>query len=95
MLPFTPHLASECLEQLKCKNANEWPEIKENLLEEIKFAIQVNGKTRDIINVLKDSTQDKIEKFVKAQSKAKKFLENKKISKIIFVKDKIINNIIK
>ena len=28
MLPFTPHIASECLEQLKCENTDEWPEIK-------------------------------------------------------------------
>ena len=54
---------------------------KESLLEEIKFAIQINGKTRDIINVSKDSTQDKIEKFVKEHSKAKKFLKIRKFLK--------------
>ena len=49
MIPFTPHIAYECLEKLKCKNKNKWPEIKKNLQNEIKFAVQINGKTRDII----------------------------------------------
>ena len=33
MLPFTPHLAHECLELLNCKNFNDWPNIdKKNIL---------------------------------------------------------------
>ena len=27
MIPFTPHLAYECLELLGCKSANNWPKI--------------------------------------------------------------------
>ena len=95
LLPFTPHLASECLEFLNCKTVNKWPEIKKNLKEEIKFAIQVNGKTRDIISVQKNTSENQINKVVLDNSKAKKYLENKRIIKTIFVKDKIINYIIK
>ena len=47
MVPFTPHLAYECLERLKCKNPDKWPDINANFEENIKFAVQVNGKTRD------------------------------------------------
>ena len=56
MIPFVPHLANECLEFLKCsKNNNTWPDIDgENELEEIKIAVQINGKTRDVINIKKD-----------------------------------------
>ena len=95
MLPFTPHLANECLTLLKCKDVNKWPEIKENFEEEIKFAVQVNGKTRDVIIVKKNIDQSKINDFIQKNSIAKKFIEKKKISKIIFVKNKIINYIIK
>ena len=28
MIPFTPHLANECLELMKCKNKFEWPKIE-------------------------------------------------------------------
>ena len=95
MIPFTPHLANACLELLGCKTTDKWPEIKKDLKEEIKFAVQVNGKTRDIISVRKNTEKDKINKFVLDSSKAKKFIKNKKIFKTIFVKDKIINYIIK
>ena len=94
MIPFTPHLSSECLELLNCKNVDEWPKIQENLFEEISFAIQVNGKTRDIIKVKKNEIEQTINKKVLAESKAKKYIENKKIIKTIFVSNKVINYIV-
>tara|TARA_B100001057_G_scaffold403740_1_gene416124 strand:+ start:64 stop:360 length:297 start_codon:yes stop_codon:yes gene_type:complete len=95
LLPFTPHIANEILDLLKCKSKNIWPSIKKNLLEEVKFAIQINGKTRDIINVKKDSSEAQITKIIKSKSKANKFIEDKKIIKTIFVENKIINYIVK
>ena len=95
MIPFTPHLAHECLELMKCKKIDEWPEIsKNNLLEEVKLAVQVNGKTRDIINVKKDTNEKEINKLIIKNSKASKYLIDKKVAKVIFVKNKIINFII-
>ena len=95
MTPFIPHLANECLENLKCKNTDKWPEIdRTNLLEIIKIAIQVNGKTRDIINVKKDLSEKEVHTLIMKVSKAKKYIEDKKINKIIFVKNKIINYIV-
>ena len=95
MIPFTPHIAYECLELLKCKDINSWPDIETNLIEEIKFAIQINGKTRDVINIRKNAEKEQIYQLILNSSKAKKFIENKKILKTIFVKNKIINYIIK
>ena len=95
MIPFTPHLAFECLEMFKCKTVNAWPEVdKKNILNEIKVAVQVNGKTRDILTVKKDLIEEEIEKIILKDSKAKKYIETKKITKRIFVKNKIINYII-
>ena len=82
MLPFTPHLAYECLEMLNCK-PNEWPEVKENFVESIKFAVQVNGKTKDIITIMKNTEQDIVNKIILEKSKAKKFI-NRKCSKNYF-----------
>ena len=95
MLPFTPHIAHECLEQLKCKNVDKWPEVKKELNEQIKFAIQINGKTRDIISIKKNDTEEKITEQILKSSISKKYIENKKILRTIFVKNKIINYIIK
>ena len=94
MIPFTPHLAHECLELFNCSNINEWPEIDKKFSEEINFAIQINGKTRDIIKIKKDSAEETINKRVLVDTKAKKYLLNKKIIKTVFVKNKIINYII-
>ncbi len=95
MIPFTPHLAYECLELLDIKSTNKWPEIdKKNLKEEIKMAVQINGKTRDILTIKKDLVEKEINTIIHNSSKAKKFLQNKKVIKTIFIKNKIINYII-
>ena len=97
MIPFTPHLAHECLSNLNCKETNKWPKINEKVLENLKInmVIQVNGKTRDVLNIKKDLNEKEINKLTMNSSKANKHLENKKIIKTIFIKNKIINYIIK
>ena len=96
MIPFTPHLAFECLENLNCKDINKWPKINTAILNEVKvnLVIQINGKTRDVLSINKDSSEEEINKLVNTSSKAKKYLMDKKIIKTIFVKNKIINYII-
>ena len=93
MIPFTPHLAYECLELLKCDTINKWPDVNKNLQLEIKFAIQINGKTRDIITIEKDTLENEINDIIKDNFKIKKYFENQKVIKTIFVKNKIINYI--
>ena len=94
MIPLTPHFAHECLELMNCINVNTWPEISENKFEEIKLPVQINGKTRDIISIQENTAENDIKKIILNKSKAKKYIENKKIIKTIFVKNKIINYII-
>ena len=62
--------------------------------DKIKVAIQVNGKTRDIITVKKNLIEKEIRKIVLDQPKVKKYIEDKKIIKTIYVKNKILNYII-
>ena len=49
MIPFVPHLANECLELLQCSNKYEWPEVKKSDNNTIKFAVQINGKTKILL----------------------------------------------
>ena len=97
MIPFTPHLANECLQNLNSNDPSKWPQINKKTLNNIKInlVIQVNGKTRDVLKIDKDLSEEKISKLVKEISKAKKFLVDEKIIKTIFVKNKIINYLIK
>jgi leucyl-tRNA synthetase len=95
MIPFTPHLAHECLELFSCTTLNNWPELDtKQILVKIKLAVQVNGKTRDIIHIERDLLEKNVTEIVIKDSKAKKYLDNKTIIKTIFVKNKIINFII-
>jgi len=94
MIPFIPHLAHECLEILQCKTISNWPKLETNTLEDINLAIQINGKTRDVIEIKKNTSEKEINDIVHSSSKAKKYL-NGNVVKTIFVKNKIINYIIK
>ena len=95
LIPFTPHLANECLELLNCKDTNSWPKIDTTkIIDQTKIAVQVNGRTRDIISVKNNLSENQINGIVEKESKAKKYLENNKIIKTIFVKNKIINYIV-
>ena len=96
MIPFTPHIASECLEIHGKNLTDNWPKIeKTGFDDDVKVAIQVNGKTRDVLSVKKNILEEELVRIVKKNSKANKYTEKGKIIKIIYVKNKIINYIIK
>ena len=97
MLPFTPHLAHECLTILGCKNVNKWPKIDEKILKRstINMVVQINGKTRDVLNVKQNLNEKDVNNLILKSSRANKYLKNVKIIKTIFIKNKIINYIIK
>ena len=97
LIPFTPHLARECLEKLKAKDITIWPNIDKKLIEQekIKIAIQINGKTRDILELDKDLDEKKVINLCKKNDKIGEKLSGQNIKKIIFVKNRIINFIIK
>ena len=59
------------------------------------MVVQVNGKTRDVLNIKRNLEESEVTNLVKNSLKANKHLINKKIVRTIFVKNKIINYIIK
>ena len=96
MSPYTPHLSMECLSILNCKNSNTWPAVNNKIFEnaKINLVIQVNGKTRDVLTVKKNVNEKEIYQLNEKNSKAKKYIIDKKITKTIFIKNKIINYIV-
>ena len=96
LIPFTPHLSHACLELLDEKNIDKWPVIDEESInnQKIKIAIQINGKTREVLEVIKDLSEKDAIIYSKKNEKIKKHLLDKKIIKTIFVKNRIINYLI-
>ena len=91
--PIIPHFASECLEDIGFQNKLNWPKHDETVLEEetVNIVVQINGKKRAILSTKKGFGQEEILGYAKKDKGIFKYLDNKKIVKIIFIKDKLIN----
>ena len=96
LLPIIPHLSSECLEQLKINKYN-WPSIDEKFLieENISIVVQFDGKKRGIIKVKKDIIEKDLIKEIHNSKSFDKFLKNNTITKHFYVKNRLINFLMK
>jgi leucyl-tRNA synthetase len=96
MKPIIPHFASECLKDLEIDDLQMWPLADKNFLtyNDVNIVIQINGKKRSILNVIKDISEENFIKKIKDDNKISEILVNKKIIRSIFVKNKLINLII-
>ena len=97
MMPVMPHFSSECLENLKISYKPEWPIVNKAFLtdDEIEIVIQINGKKRSTIKSTKGINENTLIQIIKKEEKIIKFIKNKEIVRSIYVKDKLINLIIK
>ena len=97
MYPVLPHLISECLILFNEKRFPGWPEIDNEILKETssKIVIQINGKKRGVGSFKKDIVEEDLINEITTNKDFKKYFENKKIMKKFYVKNKIINFIIK
>jgi len=60
----------------------------------VKIAVQINGKTRAVIEIDQNVTKEKLFETIKSNDKIKKILLGKKIQREIYVPGKIINLVI-
>ena len=93
MSPVIPHLINECLETNKFEILQKWPYLDKKYLEEknVSIVVQFGGKKRGIVQVEKEASEKTVMELVKKEDRISKNLENKKISKIFFVKNRLIN----
>ena len=98
MNPVIPHLTSENLSKIVDINKRlSWPEVKKEYLEtlEKEIVIQINGKKRGNIIISKDTEEKEILSQINKMSLIKKYLINKQVLKTIYVKERLINLIVK
>ncbi len=95
--PIIPHFASECIEKLKVSTKIKWPKVdKRKLIKDTTIiVIQFNGKKRGNIITEIDIDEKNLIKKIKSDPKLNKNLLNKKIEKYFFVKNRLINILIK
>ena len=96
--PFIPHISEEIWgfigEKDLCINS-AWPKIKTKKINtKFNIAIQINGKTRSILEVDNSIKESEIIKIAKEDVKISKYLNDKKIIKTIYVPQKILNIVI-
>ena len=62
--------------------------------EKIDYVIQINGKKRSILNESRDIDEENLLLKIKSNKMLEKYLKNKSIMKVIFVKNRLINLLI-
>jgi leucyl-tRNA synthetase len=97
MIPIVPHLANECLSEVSDNKVFYWPEIEQKYLKVKKnnIVVQINGKKRGLISTEINLEEKDLIVKIKKNKELEKFFENKNIIKSIFIKNKLINLIIK
>ena len=97
--PLAPHITEELNEKLGYKPIceSDWPLYDESktIDNEKTIGVQVNGKLRASITITIDEEEESIKKKALAEPNVIKFTENKEIVKVIVVKGKIVNIVVK
>jgi leucyl-tRNA synthetase len=97
MSPVIPHFANECMKMLDIEeNEIYWPKTNETYLTKntIKFIVQINGKTRKIIDSEKNISEEELLLKIQTDVKLNNYLKTGSIQKKIFIPNKLINIII-
>ena len=98
--PFAPHITEELNEKYSlgkplCESS--WPKYDETKIENDNYELvfQVNGKVRGKMEVSKETSKQEMEKLAKENENVKKFIDGKEIVKIITIKGKLVNIVVK
>ena len=97
--PMAPHITEELNEQIGFKPICEtpWPVYDEakTIDEEKEIGVQVNGKLRATIKVNINDSEEVLKEKALSEENVKKFTEGKEIVKVIAIKGKIVNIVVK
>ncbi len=98
--PMAPHITEEIWFSNNFGgyvHEQKWPEFDASKIveDEVEVPVQVNGKLRGVVKVPKEATQDEIMEVAKNTEAISEYLEGKEIVKVIFVKGRIFNVVVK
>ncbi len=98
--PFAPHFSEEINQLWGNQNTmayKEWLVYDEELAseEEVEIAVQVNGRLRGSIIIAKNSKEETVSEQSRKIKKVNKHIENQTIIKTIYIKNRLINFVIR
>jgi leucyl-tRNA synthetase len=99
LTPYAPHISEELWHALGNSDSvldAAFPVFDPKYLVESSkdYPVSVNGKMRTTININLDATQEEVQRIVTANEVMKKWIDEKQIKKLIYVKGKMINVVI-
>ena len=99
LAPFAPYLAEElwmASGEKKSIHRSDWPSHDEQHLIEstVTIVLQINGKVRDSVEVVRGSSQREVEKLALDREKIKAYMNGGKPKKIIYVPNRLVNIVI-
>ena len=101
LYPISPHISEHLwdgfFDEKELGNIeSSWPVFDEDLIkkEDFLLVVQINGKVRGKIKIMKDTSQNQIEELAKKIENVGSNLQNKKIKKVIYIEEKILNFVI-
>lgn len=98
LLPFAPHIASECYYQLTGKHVwkQPWPEPDEALLqtETVELACQINGKVRGRINVSPEASDDAIREAALRLDEVQQAVAGRSVKRVVVVPGRLVNIVV-
>ncbi|MEI7709303.1 MAG: leucine--tRNA ligase, partial [bacterium] len=96
LAPFAPHVSEELwstLGEKKSIHLSTWPKFDENLIkdDEVKIAVQVNGKVRAEIMIGADEGEESVKEKALQNELILKHISGANIKKVIYVKNRLIS----
>jgi leucyl-tRNA synthetase len=96
LAPVAPYMTEELWEQIGGAysiHQQAWPEADEELAkeQEVSVAVQINGKTRDVIQLPAGTDEAAAVEQARRSAKVLRHLDGKAIARTIYVRDRLIN----
>jgi leucyl-tRNA synthetase len=101
LAPFSPHITEELHDQMgQSKSihlADDWPKYDEKYLtsDKMEIVVQVNGKVRAKIEVIRGLSEDKIYEIVMENPRIVDLIDNKELVKKIYIPNKLVSLVVK
>ena len=97
--PIVPHFAEELWDALGHESSvllESWPSYREDALlqDSLEIVVQVNGKLRSRFSVSADADDAAIKEMALSDERARKFIKDKPIKRVIVVKKKLVSIVV-